>query len=205
MPTIDIVRVREDQIDVAAGILARAFQLDPPMLYICPDPASRARVLPPMMKAFVTYAWMFGEPLTTSETPKAVALWLPLDDLSEDPERDRRAGIDQMHATLGAETLTRFKHFVSTVDRFHQRTAPGRHLYLSTLGVEPSRQGQGLGSALIRPMLERADADGLPCYLETFQPRNVPLYQKHGFKIMIEEVEPNSGVRGWAFLREPRS
>jgi hypothetical protein len=54
-------------------------------------------------------------------------------------------------------------------------------------------------------MLERADAEGLPCYLDTFQPRNVPLYQKHGFEITIEEVEPNSGVRGWGFLREPRS
>jgi GNAT superfamily N-acetyltransferase len=205
MPTPHIIPVREDQIDVAAGVLARAFQLDPPMLYVCPDEASRARVLPSMMKAFVTYAWMFGEPLTTSEKIEAVALWLPLDDLSDDPERDRQAGIDQMHAMLDAETLRRFKHFVSAVDRFHQRTAPGKHLYLSTLGVEPSRQGLGLGSALIHPMLERADAEGLPCYLETFQPRNVPLYQKHGFKIAIEEVEPNSGVRGWAFLREPRS
>ena len=203
MPTTDIVRVHEDQIDIAASVLARAFQLDPPMLYICPDPASRARVLPSMMKAFVTYSWMFGEPLTTREKIEAVALWLPLDDLSEDPERDRQAGIDQMHATLDAETLTRFMHIVSKAEQFHQQTAPGKHLYLSTLGVEPSRQGQGLGSALIRPMLERADAEGLPCYLETFQPRNVALYQRHGFKITIEEVEPNSGVRGWAFLREP--
>ena len=71
--------------------------------------------------------------------------------------------------------------------------------------VEPSRQGNGLGSALIGAMLERADRDGSPCYLETFQPRNVPLYQRHGFKITIEEVEPNSGIRGWAFIREPRA
>jgi GNAT superfamily N-acetyltransferase len=106
---------------------------------------------------------------------------------------------------LGVEAFTRFMHIASTAGQFHQRAAPGKHLYLSILGVEPSRQGQGLGSALIRPMVERADAEGLPCYLETFQPRNLPLYQKHGFKITVEEVEPNSGVRGWGFLREPRS
>jgi ribosomal protein S18 acetylase RimI-like enzyme len=205
MPTTDIARVREDQIDIAAGVLARAFQLDPPMLYVCPDPVSRARVLPSMMKAFVTYAWMFGEPLTTSKKIEAVALWLPLDDLSETPERDGRAGIDQIPAMLGADAFTRLMHIANATGRFHQRSAPGKHLYLSFLGVEPSRQGQGLGSALIRPMLERADAEGLPCYLDTFQPRNVPLYQKHGFEITIEEVEPNSGVRGWGFLREPRS
>jgi GNAT superfamily N-acetyltransferase len=204
MPTPNIVPVREDQIDIAAGVLARAFQLDPPMVYVWPDATVRARVLPSLMKAFVTYGSMFGEPLTTSGKPEAVALWLPLDDLSETPERDHRAGIDQIPAMLGAEAFARFLHIATTVGRFHKLSAPGEHLYLSILGVEPSRQGQGLGSALIRPMLERADAAGLPCYLDTFQPRNVPLYQKHGFKITIEEVEPNSGVRGWGFLREPR-
>jgi GNAT superfamily N-acetyltransferase len=204
MPTPNIVPVHEDQIDIAAGVLARAFQLDPPMVYVWPDATVRARVLPSLMKAFVTYGSMFGEPLTTSGKPEAVALWLPLDDLSETPERDHRAGIDQIPAMLGAEAFARFLHIATTVGRFHKLSAPGEHLYLSILGVEPSRQGQGLGSALIRPMLERADAAGLPCYLDTFQPRNVPLYQKHGFKITIEEVEPNSGVRGWGFLREPR-
>jgi GNAT superfamily N-acetyltransferase len=205
MPTPNIVPVREDQIDTAAGVLARAFQLDPPMVYVWPDATARARVLPSLMKAFVTYGSMFGEPLTTSGKPEAVALWLPLDDLNDTPERDHRAGTDQIPAMLGAEAFARFMHIATTVGRFHKLSAPGKHLYLSILGVEPSRQGQGLGSALIRPTLERADAAGLPCYLDTFQPRNVPLYQKHGFKITVEEVEPNSGVRGWGFLREPRS
>lgn len=202
--TPNIARIREDQIDIAAGILARAFQLDPPMVYTLPDAAERARLLPSFMKTFVTYASMFGEPLTTAEKPEAVALWLPLDDLRETPERDRQAGIDQIPAIFGAEAFRRMMHIAETSGRFHQRSASGKHLYLMFLGVEPSRQGQGLGSALIGAMLARADAEGLPCYLDTFQPRNVPLYQKHGFKITIEDVEPNSGVRGWGFLREPQ-
>lgn len=204
MPTADIARVSADQIDIAAGILARAFQLDPPIVYSLPDPTERARVLPPFMKAFVTYASMFGDPLTTVKTPEAVALWLPLDDLSDTPERDHQAGIDQIPTIFGAEAFKRLMHIARVSERFHQQAAPGKHLYLQFLGVEPTRQGQGLGSALIRSMSERADAEGLPCYLDTFQPRNVPLYQKHGFKVVAEEREPNSGVRGWGFLREPR-
>ena len=203
--TPNIARLREDQIDIAANILARAFQLDPPMVYTVPDAAERARLLPSFMKTFVTYASVFGDPLTTAEKPEAVALWLPLDDLRETPERDRQAGIDQIPAILGTEAFRRMMHIAEISGRFHRRSASGKHLYLMFLGVEPSRQGQGLGSALIGAMLARADAEGLPCYLDTFQPRNVPLYQKHGFKITIEEVEPNSGMRGWAFLREPRS
>jgi ribosomal protein S18 acetylase RimI-like enzyme len=199
-----IARIREDQIEVAAGVLARAFHSDPPMVYMVSDAVERARLLPSFMKTFVTYTSMFGEPLTTAEKPEAVALWLPLDNFGDTPERDRQAGIDQIPSILGVENFTRIMHVAKMAERFHQRAVPGKHLYLNWLGVEPSRQGQGLGSALIRSMLERADAEGLRCYLETFQPRNVPLYQKHGFKIVAEDVEPNSGLRGWAFLREPR-
>jgi ribosomal protein S18 acetylase RimI-like enzyme len=201
----NVGRIRVDQIETAAGILARAFHLDPPIVYTLPDVAERARVLPSFMKTFVTYAALFGDPLTTGEKPEAIALWLPLDDLSDTPERDHQAGVDQIPTILGAEAFARLMRIARVSERFHQHSAPGKHLYLQFLGVEPSRQGHGLGSALIRKMTERADAEGLRCYLDTFQPRNVPLYKKHGFKITIEEVEPYSGVRGWGFLREPRA
>jgi ribosomal protein S18 acetylase RimI-like enzyme len=204
LATPNIARIRQDQIDIAAAVLARAFHSDPPMVYTLPDAAERERLLPSFMKTFVTYASIFGEPLTTAEKPESVALWLPLDDLSDTPERDHQAGIDQIPAIFGAEAFRRMMHIAKISERFHLQTAPGKHLYLQFLGVEPARQGQGLGSALIRAMLQRADAERIPCYLDTFQPRNVPLYQKHGFKITIEEVEPNSGVRGWGFIREPR-
>lgn len=204
MPAPKIVRVGESQIDAAADILARAFHDDPPMVYAIPDTAERARLLPALMKRFVTYASMFGEPLTTGDKPEAIALWLPLVEF-DTPEQDRQAGMDQIPQILGAENFARLMHIANIAERFHKAAAPGTHLYLQFLGVEPSRQGQGLGSALIRPMLERADAQRLRCYLETFQPRNVPLYQKHGFRVVIEEVEPHSGLRGWAFLRDPRA
>jgi GNAT superfamily N-acetyltransferase len=205
MPTAapEIVRVAENQIEVAAGILARAFYSDPPMVYAVPDAAERARVLPLLMRTFVTYASMFGEPFTTAGKPEAVALWLPLEEF-DTPERDRQAGIDRIPEILGAGNFMRLMHIASIAERFHKATAPEPHLYLQFLGVEPPRQGNGLGSALIRPMLARADEEGIRCYLETFQPRNVPLYRRHGFEIAIEEVEPNSGIRGWAFLRKPR-
>ena len=199
----EIGRVAQTQIEVAAGVLARAFHNDPPMAYAIPDAVERARLLPQLMKTFVTYATMFGDPLTTAKPLQAVALWLPLAEF-DTPERDREAGLDTIPDILGRENFARLVHIANIAERFHKQSAPEPHLYLQFLGVEPARQGQGLGSSLIRPMLERADAKGLRCYLETFQPRNVPLYKKHGFKIAIEEVEPNSGLRGWAFVREPR-
>lgn len=200
-----VARLREDQIDLASGILARAFLDDPPLVYAIPQATERSRSFPAFFRTFVRYACLFGEPLTTGDPAQAVAIWLPLNSADDEDKRAaRRAGIYEIPAILGADGFQRLENIISLTQRFHRRCAPGKHLYLQWLGVEPSRQGQGLGSAILRPVLKRADGEGLPCYLETFKPRNLPLYQRHGFEIMLEEVEPQSGCRGWAMLRAPR-
>ena len=76
--------------------------------------------------------------------------------------------------------------------------------YLFILGVEPSVQRRGLGGALMRPVLERADIEQLVCYLETENERNVPFYLKHGFELVVNGEEAgHSGVRFWTFRRNP--
>jgi hypothetical protein len=53
--------------------------------------------------------------------------------------------------------------------------------------------------------LSRADASGHPCYLETFSERNVTFYPRHGFGLVVDVVEPASGVRTWGFYRPART
>src|SRR6516225_10862004 len=163
-PTVE--RLLEDQIPAAAGVLARAFQNDPPLAYGIPDPAERARILPMFMKPFVTFASLFGEAYVTAGKLESVAIWLPLDNLNETPEHDQQAGIDTVPSIVGTEASARFMNILRFVEEFHHRFAADKHLYLQWLGVEPSRQGQGLASATITPGLRRADSGGLPCYLE---------------------------------------
>jgi hypothetical protein len=52
-------------------------------------------------------------------------------------------------------------------------------------------------------MLARADHERIPCYLETFLARNVPFYQRHGFKVVVEGTVPESGLAFWTMRREP--
>ncbi len=58
------------------------------------------------------------------------------------------------------------------------------HWYLATLGTAVEQQGKGVGGALLRPVLEHCDAEGLPCYLESSKERNVPFYRRHGFEVV---------------------
>ena len=64
-------------------------------------------------------------------------------------------------------------------------TAPDEpHWYLPFIGVRPEAQGRGMGAHLLELGLDRADADGMPAYLEATSRRSVPLYSRHGFKVI---------------------
>jgi len=78
------------------------------------------------------------------------------------------------------------------------------HWYLATLGTAVELQGQGVGSALMQPVLEHCDAEGLPAYLESSKERNVPFYRRHGFEVVKEVPLPGGGPKLWTMWREPR-
>ena len=54
---------------------------------------------------------------------------------------------------------------------------------------------------LLEHGLRRADATGHPCYLETFEERNVPFYLRHGFDLVVDEATPAPGLHIWGFYR----
>lgn len=114
----------------------------------------------------------------------------------------KKAGFFDLPAAVGEPAFERFTGFFGYIEKYHHRDAPSPHWYLAVIGVDPPRQGKGLGAAMIRPVLAEADRAGLACYLETPNQKNVPLYQHLGFKIVVDEVERVSGVRFWTFLRE---
>ena len=76
------------------------------------------------------------------------------------------------------------------------------HWYLQLLGVDPVYQGKGYASILLRAMFARIDEERLPCYVETQNEKNVPIYQHYGFKVVEEGIFPGSEVNTWAMLRE---
>ena len=73
--------------------------------------------------------------------------------------------------------------------------------YLHIAGVDPARQGRGLGGASIRAGLARCDADGVPAYLETATESNVGLYARLGFELTGEWSVPKGGPRFWSMMR----
>jgi GNAT superfamily N-acetyltransferase len=75
---------------------------------------------------------------------------------------------------------------LALITRLEGRHIREPHVYVAYVGVAPAGQGRGIGSALLRRVLDRCDADGLPAYLEASSPRNRALYERHGFVTLGE-------------------
>jgi len=90
---------------------------------------------------------------------------------------------------------------LQAIERCHP-TEP--HWYLEILGTEPAHQGKGVGGALMAPVLARCDEEALPAYLESSKERNVPYYERHGFRVTDEIRLPKDGPPLWLMWREPQ-
>lgn len=87
------------------------------------------------------------------------------------------------------------------LERGHPPEPP--HWYLATLGTEPAAQGRGLGTAVLAPVLEQCDHDGVAAYLESSAESNLDYYARFGFRVMTEHRLPR-GPRVWPMWRDPR-
>jgi ribosomal protein S18 acetylase RimI-like enzyme len=203
MTTSNIVSLTEENLEAAADSLARAFHNDPLQTYVFPDENERRMRSPAHFAPLLRYGMLFGEVLTTEGKPLGAAVWLPPETWEVTPERAAAAGLDALPDVLGEEAANRFFSVLGSIEPYHHRDVPRAHWYLMVVGVSPEACGQGLGRALIEPIMNRADASRLPCYLETAQPDNVAFYEYLGFKKIVEEVESQSGLRMWTFRRDP--
>ncbi len=185
-----------------ARIFARAFQDDPLMRYAIPDAQQRRRLLPTLMGPNARYGCRYGEVYTTTAEFSGAAMWLPPGHATYTLRRLLRAGMLVAPLRLPWPVLRRLATVEGRAHTLHQRYAPEPHWYLAQIGVEPAHQRQGVASRLLRPMLARMDAAGLPGYLETENPANLRIYQRYGFRVVAEDAVPGE-PHIWAMLRGP--
>ncbi|MCH8065691.1 MAG: GNAT family N-acetyltransferase [Chloroflexi bacterium] len=196
-----VITLLDSQRRQAGEVLSRAFFDDPLMEYIFPEEARRERPLTWLMERGARYGLRYGEVHTTAGVEGA-AVWLPPGETDMTPLRMMRVGMLIAPFRVGLGAFRRFLAVSDYLEELHKRDVPPQHWYLAILGVDPSRQGQGIGGALIQPIIARSDSAGLPCYLETMKERNVAFYKKHGFVVVVEGDLPDGGPYFWTMKRE---
>jgi len=198
----NLFRLTMAQIKPAAEMIARAFQDSPGIVYYFPDEYERKKSLPYSFQYIVRRGVLYGEVYATSPNLEGVAVWLPSDNTRMTMWRAIRSSGLSMLLKVGKKNLSPLTSLGAYLSSIHKRCAPFRHWYLVGLGVDPAHQGKGHASTLLKAMFARIDKEHLPCYLETQNEKNVPIYQHYGFKVVDESTVPDTTVTNWAMLRE---
>ena len=170
--TIDTV-AQTDQPRVTATLVS-AFIADPVERWLYPQPLAYLTNFPAFVAAFGGEAFE-KETVWGLDDFAAVAIWLP-----PGVQADGDAIVTVLSESVSTEKHTDTFSVLEQMDAAHP-TDP--HWYLPWLGVDGARQGAGLGADLLRQCLIRVDADHSPAFLETPNPRTVPFYERHGFRV----------------------
>ena len=159
--------------DRVVADLTAAFETDPPVRWMYPEQTEYLRHFPTFLRAFGGVAMHEG---TLEWAEGGAALWIA-PGLAPDDE----AIMAVVEASVPA---SRHNDVFAVFEAMGLAHPAEPHWYLPVMGVVPERQRRGLGTALMRPVLERCDATGTMAYLEATTERSRALYARLGFEQM---------------------
>jgi GNAT superfamily N-acetyltransferase len=198
----NLIRINTKNYKSAALVLARAFFDYPESVYFMPDEVTRRKKQPSIYRMFLRQSIVYGEVYATSPKMEGVAVWQLVD--GKNPAWRPGFSLGWWWLSLFSDKATnrRREAYFSYITALRARVTPERYWYLQAIGVDPVYQGQGFSSRLLKPMLARADREGLPCFLETQEENNVKLYEHFGFKVKEMGTIPGTNIHSWVMERK---
>jgi ribosomal protein S18 acetylase RimI-like enzyme len=194
-PSLSVRSIDEASAEVAYATILLAFSTDPATRWTWPRADDFLRNMPQAARAFSNKGFALGTAYEIGGFA-GVALWLP-----PGVPADEEALGSLMNRTAHPDIKQDLAQVLERMSGFHPREP---HWYLPLIGVDPARQGERLGNQLMAHALARCDTDGLPAYLESSNPRNIPFYERQGFDA-LGKIQVGSSPTIVPMLRKPRA
>ena len=198
--SIAVRRATRTDADIVSQTLADAFSDDPVFTWLLPKAMSRRdwrvrRLWTVTARSYLRH----DKPVYLTSDGQAAAIWSPPGAWVPRPA-DQLRDLPPMIPVFG-RSLFRASQLQTQMMKAHPMHP--KHWYLYAIGARVESQGRGLGSALLREVLDKIDATGEPAYLESSNIRNVPLYERHGFAVVEEMQIAGGGPSMWRMWRDP--
>jgi len=195
----DVRRATRQDAARLAEVLADAFEDDPLSKWLFIEDDGLRERLRRSFDALLNRVYLpKGQTFTTADLA-GCAMWAP-------PGKWKLSVLQQLRLAplmlrlMPSASLRNGSRMQVQVEKAHPSDP---HWHLSVLGVDPARQRTGVGTSLMRPILDRADADRVLCHLETSKEENLAYYARQGFEIHNELELPEGAPRVWTMTRRP--
>ena len=195
MSVVEVRSAEERERQAVIGIITLAFGTDPMARWAYPRPATYLAAMPEAIKAFGGRGFAHGT-VHLADDGAAAAMWLPP---GVESDGERLAELSEQYTP--SDRLPEMMRVFERMGTYHPKEPCW---FLPLIGVDPARQGRGYGSALLRHALTQCDRDNVPAYLESSNPRNLPLYERHGFRA-LGSIQVGSSPTLVPMLRVPQS
>jgi ribosomal protein S18 acetylase RimI-like enzyme len=193
-PQAECTTISPADADSAIATIVLAFSADPAARWTYPDAHDYLTHFPEIARGLGGNAFARGTGYQVGGFAGA-ALWLP-PEIHPDEEALGALVQSSVAAERQAEVFAIFERMAS----YHPREP---HWFLPLIGVDPRCRHQGYGSMLLRHTLAQCDRDHVPAYLESSNPANIPLYERHGF-VALGAIQEGSSPTIVPMLRAAR-
>ena len=194
---MNVRRALSSDVVALAATLASAFRDDPWMRWTV-DGQDHEQRLAQIYELMLREIALPHGVVSTTDQRDAVAIWVPTQ-----PSVASLSGLEPFQAELRALAGSRACPAAEAQEHVGAHLPREATWYLAVTGVHAERQRRGLGSAVLRPMLERLDRDQLVAILDTSTAGNVRFYARHGFEVAAELDVGPGGPHVWIMRREP--
>lgn len=195
----DLYKIQKKDLKNAVNVLTNAFSEDSMWKEVFDD-EDKNRVLTEVM---VRFCMKYGNVLSTSDNLEGVIAIAPHDkDMTT--WRIIRSGAFFLSMKIASEAK-KMKVLSNAIEEAKKSLNLGPYIHLLIMGVSQEFQGKGFGGKLLRALIEKAETERKPIYLETQKEDNINFYEKYGFSVKKKIILPEPlNLPMWLMVRDAK-
>lgn len=166
---------------LVVDILTKSFEDNKSVNYIIKQDKKRIQRIRKLMEYSFEMCYLFGEVFLSENKKGCVLIMLP--DKKKTTLKTIMLDVNLILSSIGLSNIKKALNRESKIKEFHSDKLI---YYLWYIGVDSKEQNKGIGSALMKGILQKSANKNRPIYLETSTLKNIPWYEKFGFKIYHE-------------------
>jgi len=171
-----MIKAQPQDKELVTTLLTQCFDGNKSVNYIIPQDRHRTRGIQRLMEYSFDYCRLFGEVYLSDDKQGCALIIYPQQ--VKTTLRSILLDLRLIFRCIGLVNLRKALQREAMIKKLHPREP---FCYLWFIGVAPKSQQKGIGSKLLKELLDQCNRQDLPVYLETSVERNIPWYEQSGF------------------------